>query len=144
MDREIIEKVTEIISTKNSPTGINCVLSLIDLDGYPTASAIQVSKSDGINRLTFSTSLDSNKIKRIEKNGRASVCFFQEEPSYYNITFVGKIEVSTDADTKRENWTDFHGEVFAGPDDESYCVLKFATERYKFFIDGKEVEGKIQ
>jgi hypothetical protein len=34
MDQKIIDKAVEIISAER----LNCVLALIDLDGYPTAS----------------------------------------------------------------------------------------------------------
>jgi hypothetical protein len=48
MDREIIEKASEIISAKR----LDCVLALIDLDGYPAASTITVAKTDGIKWIT--------------------------------------------------------------------------------------------
>jgi len=138
MDQKIIEKAIEIISKKS----LDCVLALIDLDGYPTASTITVSKDDGINWLTFCTGLGSTRTKRIDKCNRASVCFFSIEP-LYNITLVGKIEVITDNEIKKEMWYEGLKNHFTGPEDENYCVLKFVTERYKLMIDYKEVEGKI-
>jgi general stress protein 26 len=138
MDQKIMEKAVEIISEKK----LDCVLSLIDLDGYPTGSAIRVVKNDRINWLTFATYFDSNKVKRIDKCNLASVCFFSFEP-YYNITLVGKIEVLTDTEIKKEMWHEGCEEVFSGYEDENYCVLKFVTERYKIFFGENEVEGKI-
>jgi general stress protein 26 len=138
MDQEIIKKAVEIISVKK----IDCVLSLIDLDGYPIGSTITVSKNDGINWITFCTGLYRNSPKRVEQCNRASVCFFSVEP-LYNITLVGKIEVITDQNMKNEMWYDGLKQHYTGPEDKDYCVLKFVTERYKLFIDFKEVEGKI-
>jgi general stress protein 26 len=138
MDQKIIEKAVEIISKKS----LDCVLALIDLDGYPTASTITVSKDDGINWLTFCTGLGSTRTKRIDKCNRASICFFSIEP-LYNITLVGKIEVITDNEIKKEMWYEGLKNHFTGPEDENYCVLKFVTERYKLMIDYKEVKGKI-
>ena len=52
MSKKIIERATEII-TKNivnggEYTGQYCVLALVDLEGYPTASVITPSKTNGI------------------------------------------------------------------------------------------------
>jgi len=138
MDKRLIEKAVEIISAKN----LDCVLGLIDLDSYPTISAIRIVKNNGINWLSFATFFDSNKVKRISKCNLASVCSFSFEP-YYNITLVGKIEVLTDPEIKKEMWGDDFEEIFIGPEDENYCVLKFTTERYKIFFGEEEIEGKI-
>ena len=129
MDQNIIDKAAEIISAKK----LDCVLALIDLDGYPTASTITVSKNDGINWLTFCTGFGGSKTERIEQCDRASVCFFSLNP-LYNITLVGKIEVITDLEVKKEMWYDGLKNQFNGPEDTNYCVLKFKTERYKLMI----------
>jgi len=133
MDQKIVDKAAEIISANK----LDCVLALIDLDGYPTASTITVSKNDGINWLTFCTGFGSPKTKRIDKCSRASVCFSSSNP-LYNITLVGKIEVLTDSETKKEMWYDGLKNHFTGPEDQNYCVLKFKTERFKLMIGGEE------
>jgi general stress protein 26 len=138
MEQKVIERAAEFISAN----GFESVLALIDFDGYPTASTLTLSKNDGIKSVTFCTLLDSVKVKRIRACNRASVCFSSPAPEC-NITLVGKIEVLTDPKIKKEMWYDGLENHFSGPEDENYCVLKFVTERYKFFIDYKEVEGKI-
>ena len=138
MDQGIIKKAAEIISKK----GDECVLALIDLDGYPTASTYSVSKNDGIKWVTFCTGLDGNAPKRIEKCVRASICLNSSDP-FYNITLVGKIEVITDPEIKKEMWYEGLAFHFSGPEDPSYCVLKFTTERYNLYVDEKEATGKI-
>ena len=136
MDQIIISKAGEIISKKRQ----NCVLALIDFDGYPTASTITVSKADGIKWLTFCTGI--NKPKRIYLNNRASVCFISENP-LYNISLVGKIEVITDLETKKEMWYDGLENHFQSPEDPNYYVLKFTTGRYNLFVDFQELKGKF-
>ena len=138
MDQKIIEKASEFIS-KN---GLGCIMAVIDFDGYPTASTISVSKNDGIKCLTFCTKLDSIKVKRITKCNLASVCISSSE-TFWNITLVGKIEVITDPQIKKEMWYEGLEHHFTGYEDKNYCVLKFVTERYKFFIDNEGIEGKI-
>ena len=144
MNKNIIAKAIEIIE-RNSVQGGEfsgqfCVLSLIDADGFPTASVITPSKADGINWLTFGTLLNENRAKRAVNCNRASVCFSSSE---YCINLVGEIEIITSADVKREMWYDALSFHCAGVDDPNYCVLKFTTKRYKLFIDGKDIEGTV-
>jgi general stress protein 26 len=138
MEQKVVEKAAEIISAEP----LNCVLALMDLDGYPTASTIMVSKNDGIKWLTFCTMVEPNKKRRIDNCNRASVCFFSTEP-LYNISLVGKIEVITDQKIKEEMWYEGLEHHFSGHDDENYCVLKFVTERYNLFVGYEEATGKM-
>ncbi|MDR1230558.1 MAG: TfoX/Sxy family DNA transformation protein [Spirochaetaceae bacterium] len=133
MNQKLVDKAGEIISKDR----LNCVLALIDADGYPTASTITVSKNDGNNWLTFCTGFGGIRTKSIDKCKRASVCFFSPDP-LYNITLVGQIEVITDPEVKKEMWYDGLGNHFSGSEDTNYCVLKFKTERYKLMIGGEE------
>jgi len=96
--------------------------------------------ADGINWLTFCTSLSENKVKRIEKNNRASVCINTSE---YNITLVGTVEILTDADTKKDMWFPPMEHHWSGADDPQFCVLRFKTERYNLFVDYKSAEGNV-
>ena len=136
MDHEIIGKAAGFITEK----GFGCVLALIDVDGYPTASTYSVSKNDGIKWMTFCTLLNGNAPKRIKKCDRASICLNSCEP-FYNITLVGKIEIITDLEIKKEMW--YESSEWNGPEDSNFCVMKFTTERYNLYIDEKEAVGKI-
>jgi len=137
MNQEIIKRAGEVIASKANYIGGgmegHAVLALIDENGYPTASTLTIAKADGINWLTFCTSPDSNKIKRILKNGQASVCLGTRE---YNITLVGTVEVVTDAKTKKDNWLEpmNDGAHWSGPDDPNFCVIKFSTQRYNLYF----------
>lgn len=139
MNKEIIEKAGKIIA-KNTGESTHCVLGLVDLDGYPTASTITVSKSDGVNWMTFCTGLRSTKSERIRNNNHACVCFSAEE---YNITLVGTIEIVTDTDVKKDMWYDGMSNHFSGPDDPEYCILRFKTQRYNLLVDWNEVAGVL-
>ena len=137
MEKEIIARAGEIVAQNTGEAGY-CVLALIDLDSYPTASTISAAKADGINWLTFCTGLNSPKVDRIKKCNRASVCFNSSE---YNITLVGTIEISTEPDVKKEMWYGGLAQHFSGPDDPNYCVLRFKTNRYNLLVDWKEARG---
>lgn len=139
MHQEILAKAGEILS-KNTREAGYCVLALIDLDGYPTASTITASTTEGIQWINFCSGLGGLRTNRIQKCNRASVCFNAFE---YNITLVGTIEILTDSDVKKEMWYDGLSNHFSGEDDPNYCVLRFNTERYNLLIDGQEAKGTV-
>ena len=99
MYQDIFAKAAKIIEENSvqggSYKGQICTLSLIDEEGFPTASIITPSKADGINWLTFVTLLNDNRAKRATRSNRASVCFGTTE---YCINLVGEIEVITSTD----------------------------------------------
>ncbi|WP_424245847.1 general stress protein 26 [Elusimicrobium posterum] len=145
MPNKIIKKAEEIIAKRSAITNAPgqepfCVIALLNENGSPTVSTITAAKTDGIKTLTFGTGLSSNKVKRIKKDNRASVCFSAPD---YNITLVGTVSILTDIDTKKENW--YHGmsHHFTGPEDEQFCILKFETQSYNLLVDWVEVSGAI-
>ncbi|MCL2386214.1 MAG: pyridoxamine 5'-phosphate oxidase family protein [Defluviitaleaceae bacterium] len=147
MNEQAIAKAGEIIAAKTDYVGGGmegyAVLSLIDENGYPSASALTIAKADGINWLTFASSPDSNKAKRIAKCNKASVCIASPN---YNITLVGTIEEVTHPDCKKASWCDVmnDGSHWKGFDDPNYYVMRFNTERYSIFIlDGDEELGAV-
>jgi general stress protein 26 len=146
MTQEIITKANEIINAKTGYIGGGMegyvTLALIDENGYPSASTLTIAKADGIKWITFCTSLDSNKVKRIEKCNRASVCINSSE---YNITLVGTIEVLADEETRKDNWLPAMGDFshWSGYDDPNFCVLRFTTERYNLFVGYQEAVGTL-
>jgi general stress protein 26 len=117
-----------------------CALGQLEADGSPTIAAITAARAEGIKWVTFSTGLFANKVKRLEKSNKASVCFLSET---YNVSLMGTLEVLTDAATKQATWYDALGHHFSGADDPQYCVLKFTTERYNLLIDWQEYRGEI-
>lgn len=140
MHEEIIARAGEIVE-RNTGEDSYCVLALMDLDGYPTASTITASKAKGIKWLTFCTGLGSIRTNRIDKCNRASVCFNAKD---YNITLVGTMEIVTDLDIKKEMWYKGLTNHFTGPEDPNYCVLRFNTQRYNLLVDWKEARGVLE
>lgn len=145
MNQEIMAKAAEIIQENTAHGGEAgfgiCTVSLLDEEGFPTASILTPAKADGLNWLTFGTMLDQNRAKRVARCNRASICFGTAE---YCINLVGTMEIITAEDVKREMWYDGLGYHFTGPDDPNYCVLKFHTIRYKLFLHNQEAAGAVQ
>ena len=149
MNEKTLERASEIIQRKTGYVGGGmegyAVLSLIDENGYPTSSTVTIVKASGINWLTFATSPESNKAKRIAKSNKASVCIASSE---YNITLVGTIEIVDNVEIKKEMWLEpmNDGSHWNGYDDPNFCVLRFNTEKYNINIfDGncQEATGTL-
>ena len=142
---EVVKRAEEIIlqNCVNGEAYIaqNCILALIDLEGYPTTSVITPSKADGIKTIYFCTGLGGNKPERIANCTKASVCFGTGE---HNISLVGEIEVITDSEIKEEMWyAGLENHFTEGHTDPNYCVLKFTTKRYNLLVDWKATIGSI-
>jgi len=145
MSKELIARASEVIATRmwkgmDDYAQFYSTLALIDLDGYPATTTMSISKQDGIHHLYFTTALDSNVAKRIQQCNRASVCVNSAE---YHISLVGTIEILTNLKIKQELWYEGLPDYFSGPEDPNYCVLRFTTERYNIFVDGKVAIGKL-
>ena len=121
---------------------IDWVMSLLDEEGYPTASMITASRSDGFKWITFCTGAGWNKPNRIARDARTCIYFF-DEPSFTGISLTGKTEVLTDDATKTHMWYDELGASFTGPRDPNWCVLRFVPERYSIFINDHTIRGKF-
>jgi len=148
MNQAIIERASEVINSKTDYVGGGMegyvVLSLINENGYPTSSAITISKADGVNWLTFITGAKGSKAQRIAGSNKACVCLASSE---YNITLVGTAEIITDPAIKKDHWqntfTEGHG---AGPENPDYGVIRFKTETYNLYFasDNTEAKGILQ
>ena len=137
MNEEIMAKAGEFIASTR-----DCILALIDVDGYPTAARITPSKTDGIKFIIIGNNIDGNWAKRALKCNRASICFSSDCPEC-NVT-VGTIEVlTTDITLKKEVWSEWMEMYYSGPEDPNFCVLRFSTQRYSLFVDGKQVRGTL-
>ena len=150
MNQDIVARASEVINAKTNYIGNGmegyAALSLIDENGYPSATTFAIVKADGINWLTFATGVKERSyiVKRISKNNKACACI---NSSKYTINLVGTVEALTDIETKKANWLpntamDNH---WSGPDDTNMLVLRFTTERYTiFFDDGSYVSDSIK
>ena len=138
MNQKVIEKAGEIIKSRANyinDGGEVATIALIDENGYPTASVKTISRAEGIKWVTFNTSLDTEAVKRIKNNNKASICI---NSSNYNISLTGTIEILTDQETKNENWFEPMAGQWSGAEAPEFCVLRFNTESYNIFIFNEE------
>ena len=133
MSQEIIKRAEELINSKAEyrSGGMEgyAALSLIDDEGYPSATTFCITRSDGIKWLTFNTDTERAYAKRISKNNKACVCI---NSSGYTINLVGTAEALTDMESKKENWLPIFdgGPHWSGVDDPSLLIIRFTTKRY--------------
>ena len=148
MSEKIVARASELINsmTEYKLSGMKgyAALSLIDENGYPSATTFCITRADGINWMTFNTATDRPYTARINKNNKACVCINSDE---YTINLVGTAEALTDMETKRENWLPFFddGVHWTGVDDPTLLILRFTTERYTitFADDGSYTAGNV-
>jgi len=148
MSQEIITRANELINSMSEYKlgGMEgyAALSLIDENGYPSATTFCITKADGIKRMTFNTALDRPYAERIAKNNKACVCI---NSAAYTINLVGTAEACTDMETKKENWFPFFDDTdhWTGVDDPNLLILRFTTQRYTitFADDGSYAAGNL-
>jgi len=148
MSQEVVKRAEELINSKAEyrAGGMEgyAALSLIDDNGYPSATTFCINKADGIKWLTFNSAVDREYAKRISNNNKACVCINSSE---YTINLVGTAEALTDIETKKENWLPFFndGVHWSGPDDPQLLVIRFTTKRYTitFADNGEYAAGEL-
>ena len=139
MNTKLFEKANEIIRTFEYAS-----IGVVDENGYPSVSAISLLNPDNISRLYFTTTMDSNKIKRLQKNNKASInCY----TNMSNITLVGETEILIDQETKKKYWHDWVKlgvDIYPdGVSDSNSCFVGFATKRATLWIDEEDAEFKL-
>ena len=133
MNSNIFAKANQLIRTCGA-----AYIGVIDENGCPSVSAVSVFKPDNIFEAYFVTGMNSNKVKRLLKDNRASVCY---RLNGNNITLAGETEILTDQQTKDEFWND--GLIIHFPNgktDPNYCIIKFTTKRVSLWIDNESAE----
>jgi len=136
MDAKMLEKANQFIKTRN-----DAGFSVLDENGYPSASAIWLMGHEDITEIYFSTPVGSNKYKRLQVNNKASICCYFE---FNNLTLVGEAEILTDQASKTKHWQDPFKYIYPqGDTDPTYCIIKFTTKRVSLNIDHEAAEFAV-
>jgi len=139
MNAKLFEKANEMIKTVQYAS-----FGVIDESGSPSVSAISLLNPENISELYFAATMDSNKVKRLQKNKRASMnCY----TSMHNITLVGETEIFSDQETKSKLWQTWQDWIKLGQDvypgggsDPNYCYIRFTTKRGSLWIEDEGAE----
>jgi len=133
MSQELIKKANEAIQKCKA-----AYVGVIDEAGFPSVSTISTIKPESINEVYFSTGMDGNKIKRLQKNNKISICFHS---SGDNVTLVGEAEILTDQESKDRFWLDWFDEIYkGGKTDPNYCIVKITPKRASLWVGWESAE----
>jgi len=136
MDTKNLEKANQFFQTREDAS-----FGVIDENGYPSVSAIWLTKQNDISEVYFSTPVGSNKYKRLQEHKQASICCYTD---FNNLTLVGEAEVLTDQESKSKHWQEQYIYIYPGGEtDPTYCIIKFTTKRVSLNIDHEEAEFAI-
>lgn len=103
-------------------------------ENVPYVKAVLVEKKDGIKTFWFGSNTPSLRAQQYMKNPNASIYFFNRV-LYKGVMLSGKMEVLTDAESKKALWKPSFKHIYAGVDDPEYCVLKFTAESGKYYFN---------
>ena len=140
MNKKLFKKANELIKTFAYAS-----FGVIDENGCPSVSAISMQNPESISELYFTTTMDSNKVKRLGENNKASInCY----TSMNNITLVGETEIVSDQETKSKYWQDWvarGSDIYpGGASDPNYCFIRFTTKRVALWIDDEGAEFTLE
>ena len=139
MNTKLLEKANEMIKTFTYAS-----FGVIDENGCPSASAVSLINPENISELYFTTTMDSNKAKRLQKNNKVGInCC----TNMNTITLVGEAEIFSDQETKSkywQNWVELGADVYPdGVSDPNYCFIRFTTKRVSLWIDEEGAEFRL-
>ena len=105
-------------------------LATVTEDGKPWTRYV-IARADENMLIRCATFLDSRKVRHIAKNPEVHLACGVTDPERYTdyLQIQGRAEVSTDAAEKKHYWCDKLSDIFEGPDDERYGVIKIKPYR---------------
>jgi general stress protein 26 len=130
MSTDIVKAALDMVSRKD----VISAFGLMDGEGFPFVSAVVVIKNYGMRKFWISTSPESRKAELIGAGCKAGLCWYDETK---NVTLMGTAEIVTDEKLKKDLWLDWMKNFYTkGPEDESYCLIKFTTLKARLLISG--------
>lgn len=106
-----------------------CFLITLGESGPPDARVMQPFGPEEDLIIWFGASVDSRKVREIERDPRATVGYeYGEEGAY--VTLLGTAEIVGDLETRRRCWREsFEAFWPQGPDSDDYVVIRFTPQR---------------
>lgn len=127
--KQIEKAVSDLINEVNI-----FMISSVDSEGFPNTKAmLSPRKREGIKMIYFTTALSSMKAVQFSQNSKANI-YFCNASTFKGVMLMGTMEVLTDVDLKEEMWREgdelYHPLGITDPD---YCILKFTTQKGRFY-----------
>lgn len=111
------------------------VLATVSKQGYPRPVPMAKVHAPSFHCIYMATAANSVKVADIQADPRAGLCFFHLGDS---VALRGRVEVLTDAQSRRELWQDWFRQHFpGGPEDPTYVLLRFEACEATYYINGE-------
>ena len=113
------------------------ILCSIDQEGFPKAKAVLPPKiRDNLDKIYFVTNTNSNYVRDITRNNKASVYFFNPI-LYKGCLLKGEMSVCNDIDIKAKLWKNSYKCAYPEPEktfnDPDFCVLEFRATKGRYY-----------
>ena len=119
------------------------IISAINEDGMPIVKAVTKLGNDGLSRIYFITSMESNFFKYYQENPKTSVYLFDDDPNtpypsmdekYYSLSLIGVMELVSDLKIKKKFLSDYLSQFYPdGVTDKNYNLMCFTVEKGKYY-----------
>ncbi|TGA95821.1 pyridoxamine 5'-phosphate oxidase [Sporolactobacillus shoreae] len=112
----------------------NIIVSSVDEQGYPNAKMMfNARKRDGIKLFYLTTNTSSLRVSQFRRNPKASL-YFSDTRFFRGLMLIGHMEVLIDEKSKKMIWREGDEMYYPlGVTDPDYCVLKFTSERGRYY-----------
>lgn len=129
MMRDPVQTIGNLIDKQKT-----AYLGSVDAEGFPNVKAmLQPNEREGIRCLYFSTNTSSMRVLQYQENDKACV-YFCDKRFFRGVMLRGRIEVLTDAETKRRLWREGDERYYpGGVDDPDYCILRFTAQDGRYY-----------
>jgi general stress protein 26 len=126
--QELKEK---IMAKLNGPT--LCALATVAEDGKPWVRYMMVYTDEHMT-MWGATFASFRKVGQIRKNPEVHLTTGAKdmETAQSFLQIQAKAEVVTDAATKKAMWSDYLKNIFSGPDDPNYVIIKITPYRIEY------------
>jgi len=106
----------------------------VDADGYPNMKAMLAPRErEGIKVFYFTTNTSSVRVSQYRKDPKACI-YFYDGRFFRGVMLRGKMEVLTDAASKKRIWRDGDTMYYKeGVTDPDYCVLRFTATSGRYY-----------
>lgn len=120
VEEYIAQQGYAIVATSDKETGAR-VSGLNHLSGH------------SMQEICFATDSDSQKVKNMRENPVCELLYSKGTCSG-QVILTGRIEVFTDAETKKSKWQDYMTHYFPDGPDGKFCVLKFKPQSVRAML----------
>ncbi|MDR0373888.1 MAG: pyridoxamine 5'-phosphate oxidase family protein [Nitrososphaerota archaeon] len=135
MDVDILRNSGQALGTLIDKLSVSFVGSVDDF-GFPNLKAmLPPRRREGVRVFWFTTNTSSRRVAQYRANSKACV-YFCDTRLFWGVQLIGTMKVLEDTVSKELIWRE--GDMMyypGGVTDPDYCVLKFTTQRGRYYAN---------